>query len=324
MKNRVRSHLLLFLELVIVGVAIVWFFPSNILAGVGSPNATVITSMSIANTAPDVTNVSLDDPITLVPNSTILVTCMAVVEDFDSDTDIVAVNATLYDPLSSFALDTDDNNHHYTNSSCTFETSYGTFNGYDDDSYRALANCSFELWYYANAGSWVCNVSAFDTSSSLGINTDTGTVSQLLALGLPDTLDYGLVNATDISVENMTNITNYGNVAVNLSLEGYGVTVGDGLAMNCTLGSIGTISIEHEKYNLTASNTSVLTLGQADSIYTNLTTNPTIRFFNLTWRSNDSVNDVWKPAYWRMYVPLGVAGNCTGNIIFGATTAAGT
>ena len=31
----------------------------------------------------------------------------------------------------------------------------------------------------------------------------------------------------------------------------------------------------------------------------------------------------FKPSYWRIDVPVGVAGNCTGNIIFGATTAVG-
>jgi len=35
------------------------------------------------------------------------------------------------------------------------------------------------------------------------------------------------------------------------------------------------------------------------------------------------VNDAINSTYWRIYVPLGVAGTCQGNIVFGATVAPG-
>ena len=106
-------------------------------------------------------------------------------------------------------------------------------------------------------------------------------------------------------------------------MEGYGTTPGDGLAMNCTLGNVGTIAIEHEKYNLTASTAGDVTLSQANSFYTNLTTIPVVRDFELSSRTNDAANDAYKESYWRIYVPRGVAGTCNGTIIFGATQAAG-
>jgi hypothetical protein len=39
-----------------------------------------------------------------------------------------------------------------------------------------------------------------------------------------------------------------GNVAMDLFLRGYAISLNDNLSMNCTAGSIGNISIEHEKF----------------------------------------------------------------------------
>ena len=154
-------------------------------------------------------------------------------------------------------------------------------------------------------------------------NFDNISISQLLSIGLPDTINYGEVNATYVSNENESNITNLGNTAVNISLEGYGYTQGDGNAMNCTLGSNKNISIYWEKYNLTNSNPGAMTLGGLEANYTNLTTSPVVKEIGLPVRQNDFENDAINSTYWRIYVPLGVAGTCSGNIIFGATTAAG-
>jgi|GEM_PF-4618151 hypothetical protein len=53
----------------------------------------------------------------------------------------------------------------------------------------------------------------------------------------------------------------------------------------------------------------------------NLTSTPLVKQFNLTSRIDDITDDTIKPTYWRIYVPRGVAGTCTGNIVFGATKA---
>ena len=122
-------------------------------------------------------------------------------------------------------------------------------------------------------------------------------------------------------MENITNVTNMGNVALNLSLSGYAVTEGDGLAMNCSLGNVQNISIEYEKYNLTETTAGPLTLSEFEDNYINLTDSPVVNEFNLTQRINDDEDDTAKETYWRIYVPKGIAGSCTGNIIFGATQA---
>ena len=44
---------------------------------------------------------------------------------------------------------TDDNNNHTTNISCDINRSFVSWNGFVDDDYLALANCTFNVWYYA-------------------------------------------------------------------------------------------------------------------------------------------------------------------------------
>jgi hypothetical protein len=134
------------------------------------------------------------------------------------------------------------------------------------------------------------------------------------------------VNTTRVSLQQIANVTNFGNTLLNLTLYGYAVTPADNLSMNCTLGSVKNISIYYEKYNLTSSNASTsITLAQAEAIYLNLTSNFTdTKKFNLPVRTNDSAGgEAINATYWRMYVPLGVAGNCTGNIVFGAVRSPG-
>jgi len=322
-KNPLIGITLVVLEVLLLA-AFFSFAPQEVLAGVGSPNTNTTTNLTIGNAAPEVHNMSIngDANIVLTPNATTLVECAAVIIDWNGDTDIVAANATFFDS-SIPQSNPDDNNDHYTNSSCHINTSFISFNGFNDNWESALANCTFQIEYYANPGSWNCTIQVNDTKGRTGTGTEQGTVSELLSLGLPDTISYGLINATSVSDERTINVTNYGNVQVNLSLEGYGRYSNDGNAMNCTQGIIGNITVDNEKFNLTASTPGNLNFTQFQVNYTNLTTSPAVKQFNLTSRTNDTTEDTIKPTYWRIYVPTGVAGTCTGNIVFGATQAAG-
>jgi hypothetical protein len=159
-----------------------------------------------------------------------------------------------------------------------------------------------------------------DTISTSDIQSETEVINTLLALALPDSINYGEVNATAISEEQVANVTNVGNVRLNLSLSGYGHYEGDGNAMNCTQGDLENISIFYEKYNLSASSPDVVSLEQFDVNYTNLTSAVIVRQFDLDYRTQDGeqFDGVTNSTYWRIYVPIGVGGTCTGNIIFGA------
>jgi hypothetical protein len=330
-----KKGIIIGIGLVIIEVAMLFLFFSFtfsshnvVLAVIGSPNATVQTLLEIGNVYPEILNISIneDTSITLLPNTTRLVSCAAVLRDYNGQADIDAVNATFYALTSSSYGAADDNNYHYTNTSCVINTSFGSYNGYSDDAYSALANCTFAVHYYAVPESWGCQVWVTDIYDWTANDTNNETINQLLAIGLPNNINYGVVNATYVSNENITNVTNLGNVYLNLSLEGYGAVEDDGYAFNCTQGNVQNISVQYEKYNLTASNPGVITHAQAMANYTNLSSgNAPIRFYNLSYRLNDSDPfDATKQSYWRVFVPVGVAGNCTGNIIFGATTAAAT
>jgi hypothetical protein len=308
---------LIILELALL-VILFSFFPKVVFAGVGSPNVTVITNLTVGNVFPEMSNVSIENNasnLALTPNSARRIYCSGLATDYNGWNDVKNASAMFYDNTYSSYNGADDNNLHYTNSSCTI-TQEGT--------YTDWINCSFDVWYYANPGIWNCTILVNDTKGKPGYGSDTINISSLLALGLPDIIYYGEVNATEVSLENLSNVTNYGNVKINLSLSGYGFRLSDGNAMNCTIGAIKNISIYHEKYNLTNSNPGVLDLSQFIANYTNLTSAPVVKTYNLNFRQNDTFNEAINASYWRIYVPLGVAGTCQGNIVFGATVAPGT
>jgi hypothetical protein len=282
--------------------------------GDSGENVTVITLLEIGKSAPLIHNISIQNPVTLTANSTTLVNCTAAIEDFDTELDIKNVSAVFFHNNSAAYGDGDDNNTHYTNSSCNVSLSYG-------DGNQVLASCLYQIQYYAEPGAWNCSLTVNDYSGYQTFSSNITQIQDLLAVGLPSTISYGLVNATYVSGENITSIINYGNVALNLTLSGYAVEEGDNLAMNCTKGSIKNISVYYEQYNLTDSNPGALTLGEFDEFYENLSSSPETRLFYLDYNQNDTENDAQNSTYWRIYVPIGVAGSCSGNLIVGATQA---
>ena len=300
------------------------FFTSPVSGGIGNPNTTVQTILNIGEVFPDILNVSVNEgaeTIILIPNQSVNVSCVGLIRDYNGELNLSTVTGRFF--LNSAGYDgTEDNNTMYRNNSCVYNETTGDWGGVADDAYHALANCSFQVWYFAQPGVWNCTMFVNDSVNLNDSNSDDINVSELLALSVPGTINYGTVNATDVSNENVTNVTNVGNVMFNLSLTGYANRTGDGLAMNCTLGNIKNISIEHEKYNLTDSNPGVLDLDGADNVYQNMTSTTVVRKFNLDYRRNDTLQDAMNSTYWRIYVPLGVAGSCQGNIIFGAVQAA--
>jgi hypothetical protein len=191
--------------------------------------------------------------------------------------------------------------------------------GVVDDNYHAVGNCTFEVYYYANPGNWNCSMTVIDNASLSDTQQDDINMADLLAIGLPDSINYGTVNATYVSLEQIANVSNAGNVELNLSLSGYAQTEGDGLAMNCSLGRVGNIPLDYEKYNLTSTTAGEVSLTVFENLYLNLTNAPVVKEFNLNQRTNDALDDAVKETFWRIYVPKGAAGSCQGNIVFGAT-----
>jgi hypothetical protein len=271
------------------------------------------------NSPPNITGVILDDltsapanEIDLIAASTRSVICLANVTESDSN-NLQNATARIFDTTNANYASADDNHTHYTNNTCYVNQSY---NG----TTKKQVNCSFNLKYYSNPGNWRCILEVADNYSIFRNNSDTATINTLLAIQVPSSIDYGNVNSTFVSDESIINVSNAGNVRINLSLSGYAVNSGDGYAMNCTSGSNKNISVMYEKFNLTASNPGLLNLASFQSVYANLTSAVTTKRFSLNYRQQESYDDAFNLTYWRIYIPRGPAGTCRGNIVISATT----
>lgn len=284
---------------------------------VGGTGFSLVENITL-NSPPSVGTVTVDDfilspanEIDLLPATTKKIICEAVVTEYDGENGIINANAIFFDNENSSLEEDNDNNEHYTNNSCDINYSYG-------NSEEVYVNCSLDIWYYANSWDWNCTLNVTDNLTTKGFGSDLSFINPLLALGIDSPVSFGKIDMSYVSDELKLNVTNYGNVKINLSLSGYGFNEGDGNAMNCTMGTTKNISIENEKFNLTDSTTGSLTYAQFIGNYTNLTSYPVTKEFNLDYRINDDLNDANKTTYWRMHIPRGVSGTCEGNIIFGA------
>jgi hypothetical protein len=287
--------------------------PNNVSANY--QNVTVRTNLTITHSKPDVMNVTVHEAlnlsaknVTITAGATKSVVCNATVRSWEGFNDIRLVNATLYHVGTANASSTDNANNHYTNLSCTTNASLGPFTGW--------FVCSFDVLYYANNGSWVCNVSVSNSytqvnSNFTGIGYGTTVFYPVYALNVTDGIDYGGVAVEDYSTpDKIANLTNLGNMGINITVEGYGTRRGDGLAMNCTLA--GNITVENEKFSVLPA--------QGYAAKTALTTSlGGVAIPSLTMPKQTNATLSSNATYWQLYVPPNPAGNCTGYVIFTAT-----
>jgi len=283
-------------------------------------NITVTSGVDIAdnltiNSPPSFVNLTFEDSfstplneIDLTPATNTTTTCSGLIIDLDGESDIFNHSSKVYASTSSWE-NPDDNNLHYTNNSCIINYSYG-------NSSTALITCGFYLEYYADSDTWTCQINITDNFTASTIFSDNSFINPLLSIGVAEFISWTDTGAPNMSSEVSTEVINYGNVKINLSLLGYGQTEGDGLAMVCPAENI---SIENLKYNLTSSNTSQMNLAQSENYYTNMTTVQTNAEFKLSHRQSDITNDAKNDTYWRMYVPTGTGSPCQGYIKMGAT-----
>ena len=306
-----QKYKIAIMSIMLLGIIALLLAPRGTAPNIIGPNyknVTVWTHVNITNSKPEVLNVTVYQNsnsslrnITVSAGGFQTVTCNASVRDWNGFNDIIQVNATLTYFLNK-STDVDDNNTHYTNATCTANSSTGTYTGW--------YLCSFaNVLYYANNGTWGCNVVVMDTYNKTGNLTGNTTFYAVYALNVTDGIDYGNVAVEDFSNDTNANITNFGNMAINVTVQGYGVTIGDGLAMNCSINSNITVANEHFSTNPGIPYASKSALSNAAQLITNLTmpkqTLPSTQIINAT--------------YWQLYIPPNPAGNCTGWIIFTAT-----
>jgi len=308
LKSFFRALVLSFFLLVIV--AVISLLPYSIAANNVSgnyKNVSIHTYVNITNSKPEVLGVVIYDStnsalnnITIAAGDFKSVTCNASVRDWNGYNDIVYVNSTLYF-VNNKSSDSDDNNTHYTNASCTTNSSTGTYTG--------IYSCVFNVAYYANNGTWYCNITDRDTSSTIGYGFNTTLFYPVYALNVSDGLDYGNVPVYGYSDNFTANVTNFGNMPINITVQGYGTTIGDGLAMNCSLG--GNITVGNEKFSASP----------ADWGSKTVLTSSSQKIIGLTLVKQTLPDTlIMNTTYWQLYIDaVNVpGGNCTGYITFNA------
>jgi len=299
-KRWMENNLSLVFILLFIGLGL-WLLPFNSIMGEGQLyNETFLanTTVNITNAAPLITAISLQTPIDLRSYNTTNITCNVSVFDFDNDS--VLVNATFYLEGTSNPLSPDDNNSHYTNTNCTLLSPQDLNMNY---------SCVFSIEYYAdNSSQWLCNATVSDQGFVPTSNeSNYATVNPLVAIKMDPLLDYGDLEVGQTSPDTLANITNAGNRDANISVDGYGSVDGDGLAFNCSFGSI---TLDYERYDSVSG-----TPYGGMSLLTDTST--MIPNFYVPQRTNDAAESI-NSTYWKVQIPVGAGGVCNGKILFSA------
>ncbi|MBN1793321.1 DUF2341 domain-containing protein [Candidatus Woesearchaeota archaeon] len=264
------------------------------------------SNITIVTEAVNVTSVLLEDyldlpinEIDLVPGGTRQVNCNVTVEDPLQYTYIENVNATLHHIDAGYDA-ADDNATHYTNSSCSFETGGGT---------TAYYVCAFHVQYYAFNGTWICNASARNAHTS-SWGSDNSSMNQLFSLNVSSAvINYSELAPEDESPDFSVNLTNLGNVPINISVYGFGgedEETGNDLAMVCT---INNISVSFQRFSTTI---------VPYSSKTSLSSTP--QDIGLTIYPHNDTFVQTNTTYWQLMVPASSFsfGQCNGSIVFAA------
>jgi hypothetical protein len=270
-------------------------------------NVSIDTRVNVTHARPEVLTVTCDKPITLVAGTYRTVTCNATIRVWSGPSEIANVKGIFWDANNASLNSSDLHTNHYTNATCYQNFTYAT--------YYANYTCNFSVYYNADNGTnWTANLTATSsypfngTVTNWSSNSNTTIINQLLALNVTSLIDYGNLAVGDTSAAQQANVTNFGNININVSVRGYGNTSNDSLAFVCQFNNI---SIANEKYSLNAT-------ADFATQYVALSSNFTIvNSLMLPQQQNDS-QQVINNTYWRLYVPPNPFGQCNGTVVFQA------
>lgn len=168
--------------------------------------------------------------------------------------------------------------------------------------------CTAQIQYYVDStvngphsgSNWTAKITATDSLSAQGSNTDTIEMETLLGLDTTPSVNYGALNLGAESAEQTLTVTNTGNsgIDVNLSVDG---------PMNCTTGQI---TPGDNRY----SGTQGFSFDQATSL-----TIVAVGFeLDLANRTNDA-SPIVKDIYFKLRMPtIGIGGTCSNSLIVSA------
>jgi len=295
-------------------------------------NESVTTVVNVWNTEPVLYDIVISpNPIDLNPDNLTQVNCTGYFFDYNGWSDVAGgkVNATFYDVASGFTSGSaSDENAHYRNASCAETCAEVT----GTNGQNGTCTCSFNVEYFANASTWQCNMSIFDSGINItdqarnytfnSTRYENVTVTELIALDVPPLINFGNLSVTELSTAIEENITNIGNTHINISIRGYGgddetVHGATNYSMVCDYGNI----------TLNATRYSFDSAADYFSNMTNLTnTFKNVDGLTVFQRTNDDNRvegiDV-NATYWKLRIPLSVGGQCNGTVIFSASDAVG-
>lgn len=250
-----------------------------------------------ANDAPTISGLSVPARVSPQLGSNSSLSCNATITDLQGQLTIDTVTAYLHRSDWSYD-DPDETSGHHTSTDCTSVGVNSTSLDY---------SCSFSLPPYARSMNWTCTYRATDDLGYEAIESSTLFVEPLYAFDLsPAYISYGAIEAGQISGERPITVRNIGNAEIDMTLDGYAVSDGDGLAMVCDLGNT---SLEAERYAVES--------GQSFEAMTSLTDEPVqVEPFNLA-PQNDSY-DGEEELYWRIRLGVPQDGDCSGFVTFTA------
>jgi len=264
-------------------------------------STTVISRVNVTNVAPSIVSITVNrvgyapgTNIDLIPGTMTPVECNGTINDTNGYSDILNASAVFYDSNAATPTSPDNNETHYTNSSCTLSAGSGLSKDF---------HCYFNVLYYANNASWTCNVTAYDTDGAYNSSSNTTNINILVALNVSNTtIDYGNMAPLETSSSSVIeNITNHGNVKLDLVL--------NGTDMICP-NPFPAIPVGNQHYNVTGTD-------QSYELMTALTTAPvTVTAFDLPKRNDTDALKAIRMTYWRISIPVGLKGVCEGNITF--------
>jgi hypothetical protein len=304
------------LVVLILGITSISF---NVFGG-NVTNDTTTVRVYVWNTEPYLTKVEVSpSTITLEAGNTTNVNCTGHVYDWNGWQDIIIYNATFYN-INKSSNSPDDKNNHYTNNT-------GTCAQVDGSTTNVTCTVSFGVWYFADNGTWVCNMTIGDRGVNISdtlrnvtfnrSNSGTATLEQLLAFSIPNEIDYGNLSVTETSSAIGANVSNWGNVPINISVRGWGgsspqIDGNTSLNMICDYGNI---SVGQQRF---AINNSV---GWENMTNVTGTWGPISRFELPARTEEDNYGNDTNTTYWKLKVPLSVGGYCNGTVEFMAVDA---
>jgi hypothetical protein len=238
-----------------------------------------------------------DGEIILNAGSTRFVNCSFVAIDPEGFNNVLNATAAFYYYMNQSG-DSDDNNTHYTNINCTLAA---------NTSVNKTYTCGFNVLYYANNGTWNCNVTVINNYSISASANISNIIDPLYAVNVTDGINFANVSAGFPSNNITANITNFGNMAINVTLQGYALVIGDNIGMNCS-----------DHTNITITNIRFSTNNTAD-FSQKTPMSGSVQSLNFKINKQINATQIFNTTYWQVSPDPGIANRiCNGYVIFSA------